>query len=156
MHDVSETQNISSLGQHGHMYMAYTTSRQCKGVVEERGMFQEEGARNQKISCPEARVRIQPLMTSHCGGDQRHRGSKEYNIVNSCRKPCTMDIEYMYLRAVSRLSLEFQQEPSTFRQWKQCDGCILEMCPDFEPELDSPGVLRDVNFVCRLGRAIRG
>lgn len=78
MDDGSEAQNISSLGQHGHMYMAYTTSWQYKGVAEERGMFQEEGARNQKIGCPEARVRIKSLMTSLRGGDQRHRGSKEY------------------------------------------------------------------------------
>lgn len=78
MDDGSEAQNISSLGQHGHMYMTYTTSRQYKGVAEERGMFQEEGARNQNVNCPEARVRIQPLMTSLRGGDQRHCGSKEY------------------------------------------------------------------------------
>lgn len=78
MDDVSEAQNISSLGQHGHIYMTYTTSRQYKGVPEERGMFQEEGARNPNVSCLEARVRIQSLITRLRGGDQRHGGSKEY------------------------------------------------------------------------------
>lgn len=43
------------------------------------------------------------------------------------------------------LSLVFhpnsRRKRSAFRQWKKCDGCILELCPDFEQELDTHDVL---------------
>lgn len=48
----SEAQNISSLGQHGHMYMTYTILWQLKGVAEKRGMFQEGGGKESKCKLP--------------------------------------------------------------------------------------------------------